>query len=100
MLRSESYHTRFLVRLSMWSNSVFDTIAPQYRITFFTLASLETLVRCTPVHHIPDSFEILCLPVLVLQVVCVLPRIDAQKRSELFRRATSQSAFLETLPLV
>lgn len=44
---------------------------------------LETLLRGLPVKDIPDGLEVLGLAVLILQVVCMLPRIDTQNGSVL-----------------
>lgn len=44
---------------------------------------LESLLRRLPVHDIPNSAKVLGLAVLVLQVVRVLPRINAQNGTEL-----------------
>lgn len=44
---------------------------------------LESLLRRLPVHDIPNSAKVLRLAILVLQVVRVLPRINAQNGTEL-----------------
>lgn len=44
---------------------------------------LEALLRGLPVDDIPDGAEVFCFAVLVLEVVCVLPSVDAENRSEL-----------------
>jgi hypothetical protein len=44
---------------------------------------LQPLLRGLPVDNIPNSREVLRLAVLVLQIVRVLPRINAENRAEL-----------------
>ena len=44
---------------------------------------LKPLLRRLPVDHIPNGAKILRLPVLILQVIRMLPRINAQQRPEL-----------------
>jgi hypothetical protein len=44
---------------------------------------LQPLLRRLPVHNIPDSREVLRLAVLVLQVVRVLPGVNAEDGAEL-----------------
>jgi hypothetical protein len=44
---------------------------------------LESLLRRLPVNHIPYSLEVLRLPVLVLQVIGMLPSINTQEWCEL-----------------
>jgi hypothetical protein len=46
-------------------------------------ASLQPLLDRLPINHVPDRREVLRLPVLVLQVVRMLPRINTQERREL-----------------
>ena len=43
----------------------------------------EPLLRRLPVDHIPHRLEVLGLPVLILQVVGMLPSVDAEQWSEL-----------------
>jgi len=43
------------------------------------ISLLESLLRCLPVNHIPNRAKVLRLPVLVLQVVRMLPRINPQQ---------------------
>ena len=45
--------------------------------------SLKPLLRRLPINHIPNRRKVLRLAVLVLQIVCVLPRINAKNWSEL-----------------
>jgi len=42
--------------------------------------SLKSLLNSLPVNHIPDRTKIFGLPVLILQIICMLPRINAQQR--------------------
>lgn len=44
---------------------------------------LESLLSRLPVDHIPNSREVLCLAVLILEVVSMLPRVNTKQRSEL-----------------
>ena len=41
----------------------------------------KPLLRLLPIHHIPNRIEILRLPILILQVIRMLPRIDSQQRN-------------------
>lgn len=43
-------------------------------------ALLKPLLRSLPVNNIPDRAEILRLPVLILQIVRMLPRVNPQQR--------------------
>lgn len=44
---------------------------------------LQPLLSRLPVDNVPDGREVLGLAVLVLQVVCVLPGVNAEDRAEL-----------------
>lgn len=44
--------------------------------------SLEPLLCRLPINHVPDRLEVLGLPVLILQVIRMLPRIHAQQRHQ------------------
>lgn len=44
---------------------------------------LESLLGRLPVDNIPDSAEVFGLAVLVLKVVCVLPRVNSEQGAEL-----------------
>lgn len=44
---------------------------------------LKPLRDSAPVNNLPDGAEVLSLAVLVLQIVCVLPGVDSEKRLEI-----------------
>ena len=48
----------------------------------FNLCFAEALSDGLPVDDIPDGIKVLCLAVLVLQVVGVLPGVNAEQRDE------------------
>jgi hypothetical protein len=56
-----------------------QTHAPSYIPAILRL--LEPLSHRLPVDHVPDGIEVLGLAVLVLEVVRVLPGVDAEQRS-------------------
>jgi hypothetical protein len=45
-----------------------------------SLHLLKSFLHCAPVNNIPNRTKILGLPVLILQIVCMLPSIDTQQR--------------------
>jgi hypothetical protein len=59
-------------------------------------SSLEPLLRRLPVDHIPDGREVLGFPVLVLQIVCVLPGVDSEQRPELAYHSVLVGICLDT----
>lgn len=50
-----------------------------------SLSCLESLGNSLPVDNVPDGVKVLGLAVLVLEVVCVLPSVDAEKRDVVAR---------------
>merc|ERR1712144_194987 len=46
----------------------------------------ETLADVLPVRHLPNRIHIVWSHVLVLQIVCVLPNVNAEQRNQAGRR--------------
>lgn len=53
---------------------------------FLLLGSLKSLCNIFPVYNVPYGFNVVRSDVFVLEIVCMLPDIDAEQWDETFKK--------------